>query len=69
MKPTNLETIRGRKGANPIVDALNEARDNLAFYIEYTAIMAKQKKAYYDALVSEGFTEDQALVIVKEVGQ
>ena len=43
--------------------AIKELKSNLPTMIEYSKIVAKQLKAYHEALVKEGFTEDQALEI------
>ncbi len=44
--------------------ALREAKEQLNHYIEVTRIVAEQLKHYYNALVEEGFTDEQALKIV-----
>lgn len=42
-------------------------KDTMPMQIEWLAIKAKMSKVYYDALVNIGFTEQQALEIVKEL--
>lgn len=45
--------------------AIDELKRNLPFFIQSAAVTAKVLKAKYDSLVSEGFTEQQALEIIK----
>ncbi|KHD86365.1 hypothetical protein NG54_03350 [Heyndrickxia ginsengihumi] len=45
--------------------ALDEARGQLPYLIESTVIQGKILKAKFDNLIAAGFTEEQALEIVK----
>ena len=52
-----------------------EAKENLKNLIEelpdflkVCSIIAKQEKGYYDALIKEGFTAEQALILVAQHG-
>lgn len=45
--------------------ALQDARDGLAFMVEFYQIEAKQKRAKFLSLVREGFSEPQALELCK----
>ncbi|GIN37806.1 hypothetical protein [Heyndrickxia oleronia] len=45
--------------------AIDELKRNLPFFIQSTAVTAEVLKAKYDSLVSKGFTEQQALEIIK----
>ena len=44
--------------------ALASMRANLPEMIEYLGILAKQRKAEFDALIAAGFTQEQALTII-----
>lgn len=46
--------------AHEVVDVYKDYANN----IEYPAIVAKSKKNMYDAYVTAGFTEDQALALM-----
>lgn len=45
--------------------AIDEMRRNLPFLIQNAALQAEFLKAKYDSLVTQGFTEKQALEIIK----
>lgn len=45
--------------------ALDEMKRNLPYMIQNAAVSAKFLKAKYDSLIGEGFTEQQALEIIK----
>lgn len=45
--------------------AIDEMRRNLPFLIQNAALQAEFLKAKYDSLVTQGFTEQQALEIIK----
>lgn len=45
--------------------AIDEVKKNLPYLIQNAALSAKFIKSKYDSLVAEGFTEKQALEIIK----
>lgn len=45
--------------------AIDEMKRNLPYLIKNAAVQAQFLKAKYDNLVSQGFTEQQALEIIK----
>jgi phenylacetate-coenzyme A ligase PaaK-like adenylate-forming protein len=64
--------IPGTNPPNKRKEALNEMRsfvkdviENWDAYREHLEFQAKSAKAFYDSLISQGFTEKQALEIVK----
>lgn len=46
--------------------ALQNAIEELPYYIELMTFFAKQTKIKYDALIKEGFTSEQALFLCKD---
>ena len=59
----SVENINFEK--TPSKAALEEIKRNLPIIMESLEIQAKVKKGYYDYLIKEGFTEQQALEIAK----
>lgn len=43
-----------------------QLRDNLLAHIDYVTLNAKIQRAKFNALVKEGFTEDQALKLCEK---
>ena len=46
-------------------DSFDELVTNLPIFIKYQREMAKLTRAKFDALVAEGFTEDQAIKLCR----
>lgn len=46
---------------------LEKMKRDLPEFIEYTSVLAKIRKASFDALVEQGFTEPQALELCKSM--
>ncbi len=59
------DKTNGKLTAIEMEMALDELKGNLPYMIQNVTIAAKVFKAKYDSLVMEGFTEEQALEIVK----
>lgn len=64
-KRIDFETVKGKKANNPLEEALVQLRDNLHTQLEMYEVIAKCRKKYFDDLIKEGFTEQQAMEIVK----
>jgi hypothetical protein len=61
MKPVNLDI------PNEVRAGVEFLKRHMADVIELAQLQAKVKKATYDALIAEGFTEDQALELCTEI--
>jgi hypothetical protein len=48
-----------------LAQAVRELRENIAAHIEINQLQAKITRAKYAALIKEGFTEAQALLLCK----
>jgi len=48
-----------------LAQAVLELRNNIAAHIELSQLQARITRAKYDALIKEGFTEQQALLLCK----
>jgi len=48
-----------------LAQAVRELRDNIAAHIEIGQLQARIMRAKYEALLKEGFTEQQALLLCK----
>lgn len=66
MSKNGKSNVVGMKSApNEMAMAIKEMTRNLPYFIQNASIQAKVLKAKYDNLVSQGFTEHQALEIIK----
>lgn len=66
MSQKGKSNVVGMKPAtNEMAMAIEEMTRNLPYFIQNASIQAKVLKAKYDNLVSQGFTEQQALEIIK----
>lgn len=50
---------------NPLVGIVEDLKRNLETHKEFKKLDAELKKTHYDALIEQGFTEQQALYLVK----
>ncbi|MGC4375743.1 hypothetical protein WD019_02210 [Fictibacillus sp. Mic-4] len=67
-KITDFKTVKGGKNdeiANPAAEALNGVLSNLSVLIQYQHARAEIKRNYYEHLIKHGFSENEALEIVK----
>ena len=60
-------TFKVPKGKDDMRGALEALTRNAETMIEYSILMARIRKASYDAHVKEGFTEAQALELCKSI--
>lgn len=63
--PNNLTSIKGGGKPDVTADALRSMRENMDKLIEFHEIDAKVKRAKFNALLREGFSESQALELCK----
>lgn len=64
-EPIDLKTHTGGRGKNKMLDAVMELAENLQAQIEYKKIKAQVDRSYYDELIVQKFTPEQALELVK----
>lgn len=62
---TNLQAVKGGKRETPIADALRGILHELPAQLEMYEVVAKCRRKYFEELIKEGFTEEQAMEIVK----
>jgi len=48
-----------------LIGQLEKMRRDLPYYLEMSKLVAQIKKANYDAYVEQGFTEEQAMELIK----
>lgn len=63
-KPSNVHALPEME--NKVMAAMENAKRNLPTIMEYASILAKMRKAHYDACIESGFTKDQALKLAAE---
>lgn len=63
--PINFTAHAGNKGKNPLMDAMATVVRDMEIHMEYKQIKAKLDRAYYNELIAEKFTPEQALELVK----
>lgn len=64
---TDFRVVKGGQNASELKKAVELLREGKEHLNEYLRIMAELHKAKYDALISEGFTPQEALVLCKDV--
>ena len=63
----NITVLEGGGKPNMTKDMVRKLRSELPVMIEYMAVMAELQRAKFDALKSQGFTDEQALELCKQV--
>lgn len=61
----SLQAAKGGKKETPIADALKAMLSELPAQLELYEVVAKCRRKYFEELMKEGFTEQQAMDIVK----
>lgn len=51
---------------NELMGLVEQMRRNLPQILEYMPMVAQLKKAQYDSFLEEGFTQEQALALLKK---
>lgn len=64
-KKVDFGVIKGSKSDKPLAEELERYRENLSFQFEMYELIARSRKKYFDELVESGFTEVQAMEIIK----
>lgn len=64
-EPPKIHVLLGGKQDDPHADLLARAEAQFASWTKLYAFEARRKKVMFDELVNAGFTEEQALSIVK----
>ena len=65
MTKNNLTSIDGKGKKSEMRDALKMILENMDELLELDEVKSKIRKNYYDHLIKQGFSEQQALEIVK----
>ena len=65
MTKDNLTLFQGKSSPSITKDAIRQLRDGLPDMIEFYSIYAEMIHAKFEALKSQGFTEEQALELSK----
>lgn len=65
MNKVKFGTVEGHKGKDELTDSIREFKEDMELQLELYEIVAEARKKYFDELVKQGFTEGQALEIVK----
>lgn len=66
MKLASIEGGRKSEQTSEIKDALRMMLDNFKDLLEYQRIRAELKRAYYEGLITQGFTKEEALKLTAE---
>ena len=62
---TNITKINGGGVPDKVRDELRYLQANMQVVLEYQAIVAQITRAKYDAFITQGFTQEQALELCK----
>lgn len=67
MSNDKITVLHGGATKNELKAAIRTMRDNLPDMIEHMNLMAQLHKAKFDALKEQGFSDEQALELCKQV--
>lgn len=67
MSDKKLTVLHGGNTKNPSKEATRLIRESMPDMIEYVSLMAQLHKAKFDALKTQGFTDEHALELCKSV--
>ena len=63
----DIRIIPDNNKLDPMIKAVHKMQNRLPAMLEYFKIMAKLQKIRYDQLIIEGFNEEQALELCKNL--
>jgi hypothetical protein len=64
-KPNNLTLLPGAGENDPGAELVRRADKEMKHYAKLADIEAQRKRIFYDALIENGFTPEQALALIK----
>lgn len=67
MTKDNVKPFPSKLNPVEVKQSLQDLKTNLEALIEFLGIQARMTRAKYDALLAEGFSEEQALELSKEI--
>lgn len=64
-KPIEIQIQNADPANKSMKDVVEEFTENLKWHLKLTELNGKIKKCQYDSYIAEGFTEHQALFLIK----